>query len=377
MKSNIRVCHVSSVHPRYDTRILLKECVSLREAGYKVSLVINDKEKNEIYKGVKIYSTKTIFSSRIKRIILGVLNVYKLAKSLDADIYHLHDPELLLVALFLKRKGKKVIFDSHEAYFLQIKEKTYIPFIFRTIISKLYRMLEKFVVKRLDAVICPGTIMGKNIFQNCAKKTVFIDNLPRLEDVAINLNENIAKEDRAICYVGNLSAERGITNLVLAAYKANATLYLAGKFSSEEYEKELSEMKEYNNIKYLGYLNKKEIYDLFNKVNIGMCTLLGVGQYNKGDNLPTKVYEYMLGGLPVILSDFSYNRRMIENYKFGVVVNPDSINEIANIINLLLSNKSESTEMGKRGRKVVLEKYNWNKEKKKLLSLYDKLIKER
>lgn len=377
MNKEIKICHITSAHPRYDTRILLKECISLKEKGYDVHLIVNDQEENEVYKGVKIHSTNRIYFNRIMRMCFGVRNVYSIAKRINADVYHLHDPELLTIALILKRKGKKVIFDSHEAYYLQIQQKKYIPFLFRNIISKAYRLFEKIILKQIDAVICPGTIMGKNIFKPFARKTVFIDNLPKLEDIKRNLgclSKDDKKNFREICYVGSLSKERGTTNLVLAAYRANAVLYLAGKFSSQEYESELKKMNEYKCVKYLGYLDKKEIYKLYNKVSIGMCTLLGVGQYNKGDNLPTKVYEYMLGGLPVILSDFPYNRKMVEKFDFGIVVNPECIKEITNKINLLLEDSKMRKRMAENGRNLVLEKLNWKEEEKKLLNLYETLL---
>lgn len=372
MDQKVKICHITSAHTRYDTRILMKECVSLQKGGYSVYLVVNDEKKNEIYEDIKIYSTKKIYKSRIKRMCLGVWNVYKMAKNIDADIYHLHDPELLLIALFFKKRNKKVIFDSHEAYYLQIKEKYYLPKILRGIISKFYRNLEKFIVRRIDAVIIPVTIEGENIFENIAKETVFINNLPKLERIDSYISED-KKDPRGICYIGALSKERGITNLIKASYKANATLYLAGNFSSEQYQYEVEHLKEYCNVRYLGYLNKEEVYALYKRVNIGMCVLLDVGQYSKADNLSTKVYEYMMGGLPVILSNFSYNKKIIEKYQFGVTVNPNSINDIAEKINMLLLNKKECIIMGENGKNAILNKFNWGIEEKKLLSLYEEL----
>ena len=50
--------------------------------------------------------------------------MYLKSKKLDADLYHVHDPELLPFAFLLKVKGKIVVFDSHEYYRAQIKEKS-------------------------------------------------------------------------------------------------------------------------------------------------------------------------------------------------------------------------------------------------------------
>lgn len=61
-------------------------------------------------------TTGHTYSNRFKRMIQGVKSVYSVAININADIYQLHDPELLTVALKLKKHGKKVVFDSHECY---------------------------------------------------------------------------------------------------------------------------------------------------------------------------------------------------------------------------------------------------------------------
>lgn len=91
-----------------------------------------------------------------------------------------------------------------------------------------------------------------------------------------------------------------------------------------------------------------------------MATLLNVGQYAKGNNLPTKVYEYMAMKMPVILSDFPYNKKVVDEYRFGLVVNPSDVNEIADKICYLMEHKDEAQAMGKRGKEAVERQFNWN-----------------
>ena len=105
-----------------------------------------------------------------------------------------------------------------------------------------------------------------------------------------------------------------------------------------------------------------------------MCTILNVGQYNKGDNFATKVYEYMSMGLPVIITDSPYTRKVMQEYGFGICVQPDNVEEIASAIRYLLDNPDIAKQMGKNGRRAVLEKFNWGIEEKKLIKLYEDLF---
>ena len=50
----MKVCHLTSAHNRYDTRIFLKECSSLAKNGYEVSLIVADNLGDESKSGVKI-----------------------------------------------------------------------------------------------------------------------------------------------------------------------------------------------------------------------------------------------------------------------------------------------------------------------------------
>ena len=103
------VVHLTSVHARYDTRIFLKMCSSLAVHGYKVSLVVADGFGEECKSGVDIVDVGAKTGGRLSRMTNSVYKVYAKAKDLNADIYHLHDPELLPIGLLLKLSGKKVI----------------------------------------------------------------------------------------------------------------------------------------------------------------------------------------------------------------------------------------------------------------------------
>ena len=149
----IKVCHVTSAHPKEDVRVFHKECVSLSKAGYDVYLV--QQGENYDKDGVHLIGFGDMSPNRIKRMLFTAKAAYKAALSVDAEIYHLHDPELLSFALKLKKKGKKVIFDSHEFYVEQIKHKHYIPVSCRKIVAWFYARRQKTILNRIDGLVFP------------------------------------------------------------------------------------------------------------------------------------------------------------------------------------------------------------------------------
>jgi len=368
-----KVCHLTTVHSIDDVRIFRKECTSLAANGFNVTLIACGNESfEEIKNGVKRILLNIPVKNRLQRFFKRSKAVYKKALEVDADIYHFHDPELLPVGLKLKRKGKKVIFDSHEFYGEQIKEKPYLPKILRNIIAILYMRYEAYICKRIDAVIQVCTLNGKDYFENRSKKTIFITNTPVLQQNTLVNAIPFENREYAI-YIGGLTFNRGITHLIEAVGFAKVKLILGGNFQSIIYRDELKKLNGYTFVSYKGFLSADEINYNLNQSFTGISTLLHVSQYHKIDTFPTKVYDYMAAGIPVIISDTDYAKKMVEKYHMGICVSPTDIEGIANAIKYLQNNKEIARQMGENGRRAFEEKFNWQVEEKKLLKLYNSL----
>lgn len=362
---------MTSIHDRRDVRIFQKECSSLSSNGFEVFLIVNDNKADEIKNDVKIISTGFKPKNRKDRFLHSNNKILKKALDIDAEIYHFHDPDLLSVGLKLKKKGKKVIFDSHENYTEQIKIKSWLPKFLRKSISKAYYNYETYVCKKIDGVIFPCTMEnGRNVFENRSNKTTFINNVPILDEFRYFNDYSHKKDSFKLCYSGALTYNRGITHLVKAAYRSNVKLILCGKFNPPEYFDELKSMTEFSCVEFKGFLDRNELIDTYINSNVGCCTILNVGQHVKTDNLGTKVYEYMMMGLPVILSDYPYGRKLMNDYNFGVLVKPDDFCDISRAIDFLINNHEKARKMGNNGRKLVLDKFNWEIEEKKLIDFY-------
>lgn len=355
-----RVCHFTSAHDAYDDRIYLKECLSLKEAGYEVFLAARGEGAED--KEIKIVGCG-MPGNRFGRIFLFSRKVYQKALETGADIYHFHDPELLPYALKLKRKGKKVIFDSHEDVPSQILDKEWIPFFLRRIISKSYKAYESYAVRRIDAVVAATPHIAEQ-FKGRAKRVEVVNNYPKLDDIVFH-DKPFAERERIVCYAGGISEIRGEKVMLEALKGLDATLILAG-----EHEKFKT-----GRVVYTGKLNREQVNELYGRSMAGMVTLLPMANYICSQ--PIKMFEYMAAGLPFVASDFPLWKRIVEENDCGICVDCENVGEVRAAIKQLLDNPDRAQEMGRHGRKAVENKYNWSVEEEKLISLYRDLLKNK
>lgn len=364
-----------------DMRIFEKECKSLAKAGFDVSLIgFGEKEETEIIDGVRCIQLFCPIKNNLELLRKRNKLSLKAALELDADIYHLHEPELLPVGKKLKKKGKTVIFDSHEFYGWQLKDNIHkikiinVPASFMRVVGALYMQYEKKICRKIDAVVQVCTMNGLDYFANRCSRSVFIRNLPNASEYA-RISPIDFSNGLKIAMIGSITKERGVTQLIQATYQVKANLALAGLFSPKTYEKELKEMPEYACVDYKGFLDKNGMFTVMEQSNIGASTLLHVGQYDKIDTFPTKVYDYMAMELPVILSNTAYAQKMNKKYHFAICVNPEDLEEIAQAMTWIQEHPEQAIEMGKNGRKAIIEEFNWEKESERLVAFYKSLCK--
>jgi glycosyltransferase involved in cell wall biosynthesis len=366
MSKPLRVVHITSAHKDGDVRIFHKECVSLAAAGFEVSLVIPN-TKSRVEKGVNIVSFEDKGSSRFGRAINTVNRVFDTAIKLNADVYHLHDPELLRLVPKFKNLGKKVVYDSHEDLPRQVLAKHYIPAIFRKLVSNYFERFENRKTKMLDGIIAATPVIRDRFLKN-HPNTVDVQNMPILNEF-IDLKRIPA--GRTICYVGSISEIRGVYELVSALSEADCKLILAGEFDDESFKLKVMNHPNWKRVQFLGFANRDQVKQIYSQSVAGIVTLYPVVNYL--DALPVKMFEYMASGIPVIASDFPLWKKILDEGDCGMCVNPKDPKKIAETIKAIFSNEDRANEMGQNGKRQVLNKYNWEIEKKKLIEFYQKL----
>lgn len=374
MKRNkvISVCHVTSAHGRYDGRIFLKQCSSLAKNNYKVTLLCCDTLDDEVKNKVNIVSINKQFSSLRDRIFNSKRMLKKMCLEINADIYQFHDPDLLSLALYMKRKGKVVIFDSHEDYPSLFFEKQSIPVFLRKFLSSVYSLYEKHVFKKIDGVICVADYQLDRI-KRINSNAVIITNYPIIDN---DFKKNKSVKN-TLCFAGGVRANWNHDTVIKAIEDIDDVKYMVAGSYKESYLETLKSYKGFEKVEFLGKLDKKSVKDLYSNSNVGiaLCSYRPNTCYKKGSLGNTKIFEYMMYELPVIFTDFDVFKNILKEGKFGIAVNPYDSKEVEAMLRYLLDNPKIAKEMGSIGRKLVVEKYNWETQAKILIKFYNDVVK--
>ena len=232
--------------------------------------------------------------------------------------------------------------------------------------------LERYACSRFDGIVAATPTIGSK-YRAINPRTVVINNFPLLDES----NGGMSWDSRPaeVCYVGVISAMRGIREIIAAmgAVRSSARLTLAGEFFEAQVETEVKALSGWNRTNALGFVDREGVRCLLDRSIAGLVTFHPLP--NHIDAQPTKMFEYMSAGIPVIASNFSLCREIIEGNACGLCVDPLDSAAIASVIDDLVTDRDKAQRMGENGRRAVASRYNWPAEENKLLSFYSLLLK--
>lgn len=371
MKKN-RVFLVSTAHPATDPRIVFKQCPTLAEQ-YEVICALPHADPTGC-PGVHFIQLP-YYRRVIWRVLLVAPVVLWHGLRLRPAVMQLFVPELIPVALVLKLFGTRIVYEVQENLYKKLHIKTLNR---GYVLERAFRWFDQLARHYCYLIFTEHGYL--DTYTKLTKPYRIIYNYPLvsfLEPFRRAYQPNQAQP--AFLLIGLLSIERAFDTMVSALSRIKrhypeATVHLFGRQTFTYAE--LNRMPDYetvhDNLRFYGHTDQRIAFTKITQVTAGLALLKPVGDYP--DSYPTKLFEYMALGLPVVTSDFPLYRAIVDQHRCGLCVSPDDPAAIATALLYLIEHPDEAQAMGKRGRSAVELNYSWETEANKLLRFYESIL---
>jgi len=379
--STSRICHLTLGHDARDDRIFFKEAFSLAKVYDRVTVLAVGSGERMMVDGIRIV---TVPAGR--SMVSTMWRLWRAAREERACIYHLHEPQLLPLALLLKvghRVG--IIYDIHEHLPEMLADFSSRSGCVPAAWSRLVILAERWLVALSDAAVVTSDLLLRR-YGRGREHVVGIYNYPRPE--LFSKNSPVPTElkkryqgRRIVIYHGQLGRARDMATLIRAARQAaeripELTLLLLGPVFGEGYRGELVRMIEHEgaerSVELLDSVSHPDVPAYLNLAEAGLVILPSLSVFRF--SLPIKLFEYMACGLPVIGSRLPAIEEIVRRSGCGLLVEPSDPSSLAEAIVDLLTHPGKAARMGSRGAQAVRDRYNWNLMQQRLYDLYSRLI---
>lgn len=396
---------MSSVHIWDDPRIFHKEAATLRNS-YRVELHAVAPFSCREVNGVRVYGLKH-YRRRLFRCFNWVRLLWRALRT-RAVIIHFHDPELILLGLFLRlfKRKAKVIYDIHEHNDATIISREWIPRLLRRPAAWLVNKVEMFSAGLFNGVIVADNQLAEK-FTNAPILEV-IRNFPlasfgleqmgqkqqayleeRAEQVVVDegavfvetVKKPVKKKDPVIIYVGVMGKDRGLETILEAmplvrSKVPGAVCLLVGRVSLNGLSiKQRDLVDEYHRqgiIIITGQVEYEGVMKYLSQSDAGWIPFPPIAKHRWG--IGTKLIEYMAMSLPVVASDYGEGGEVVRREKCGILADPGDPAAHADALATLLSRRDLAEELGCSGREAFLQNYCWEVQGEKLLDFYKRVL---
>jgi len=389
----LKILHVStSYKPSFETGGVARSCyemtTSLAKMGHDVTVYTTDRGENRVdakknspinVDGVKVYYFKNIsnhiaFRSKIITPYYAPIIARKVLKKFD--IIHIHEHRTLLAAIV-----------SHYA------RKYDVPYVVQPRGSLKYDKGQNHLKKFFD-LICGKKILNKSsklLALTSNEKEEFLEfDIPerKIKIVPNAINPNVVPENlkkgkfrdkydiddntKIILFLGRLNKIKGIDRLLKALPHLKNEDYqciIVGP-GKKDYKNELKNIVNENKLEdkviFTGALYGKDKYKAYNDADVYVLP-------SRYEGFPNTALEAGLMRNPVILSDAIPLSAELNEENAGIVFNGD-VEDLVKKLNFILENKTHRDALGKTMKKLIMEKYTYEKIIKQLLDTYKLII---
>jgi glycosyltransferase involved in cell wall biosynthesis len=300
--------------------------------------------------------------------------VYRIARSLAADLYQIHDPELLPVAVLLKRTtGARIVYDMHENY--RSKGPVW---------GRLLRGLERWAFRHVDHVLLAERSYRSVVEEAPVPATQILNYFRPIGDAFLpNGPVTSSSLPTQLLYTGTVADSRGLRTMVdLAAEirrrRRPERLHVVGVCNRDAERTRADARIEAEGLAPVlvrvgwdTYVQPEAMPPYYRRADVGLA--LFEPHPNHVGSLLTKFYEYMHYGLPIICSDFPLWRRFVEEHDCGAVVPPGDPAAVLEVIDDWRERPDRYRACVENARAAAPE-YRWDAMGRRLVQLYRDLV---
>ncbi|UCE66077.1 MAG: glycosyltransferase [Candidatus Zixiibacteriota bacterium] len=342
--------------------------------GHDVEIICTVGAKPNNYNGHPIHRVRQYtWPTRKIRFLQFNLLAGLMGARIKADIYHAVDLDVLSGAYRAARKaGGKLIYEARELY-TELE-----PLQGRNTLKAIWRGLEKQLIGKANKVITINESIAEELCKRYGiEKPAIIRNaamlISNLKPVDLHRKFNIPENYKIILYQGVLRNGQGLLyQMEIMKYLNNTVMIFLGRGPIEdEIGKRSAEYGIKDKVILAGRVSPDELLNYTVSADAGLL-LMEDAALNNRLALPQKLFQYLVAGIPQIVSPMPEISRFAKNEDTGIVIPLGRPREAAEEISRFLNDKRRYDEV-KENCRISARKNNWENESEKLIQIYREL----
>jgi len=346
----------------------------LIEKGHKVTVITRgswNKTQCEVIDGIDVIKAPFIPIYPFYIYVHGMF-VNKIFKSLEPqiDVVHIHTPLSPLIKTSLP-----IVTTIHTSILTNIRSIEVVD-----PRSMIERIMGRFVSYPIELKLLKRSDMVTTVSHHVAQE---------LREYGVNPNEVTVigngvdetiftpiknkTEDRYILYTGRLGYRKGLFDLIdcgkyICEKYPDVSFIIPGKGPLfDKLQNIVKEIGIQERFKFMGYVSREKLVQLYQNATIHVIP-------SHYEGLPTVLLEAMSCGLPVVATAVSGNLDVISDGENGILIPPKSPKKMADAISMLLDDDETRRKLGKNARKIIEERYTWERISEKILKCYTQIL---
>ncbi len=373
----MKICLLNVLHDALDKRMYHKIARSLIAAGHEVVSIAPGSASPAGVRWVPVPEAST-FAGRLA----AVVRLVRRGRHEQADVYIAPEPESWVAALAIKLvAGGKVVLDMHE----------HIPSEFAKFFPAFLRGGIQYVTVRFMRLFARHTdliILTRESFDcfwtglKTPRVTIINTNhvQPQCDAIPEVLRQQFGNVPTLI-HQGVFGDIRGSYQLLEAMRQVKTVIpevhcLILGRYvygNEQAYRRAIRDAGLGNTITLLDPVPYEAVPAHIAVSRVGLL-LFQPGLPNHTLAMPHKLFDYMREARPVIAPSFSVEvARIVQEADCGLLVDVTSPEAIAAAMLDLLEHPEKAARLGRNGRRLVEEKYNWQHDERRLIEAINRL----